>query len=112
MSRPQRGTRAFLLIHAINSFRVFSPTGLIYRFGTCVPGLPTPPTELVSTPKVTLMITNNLDEIKAAIQKLSGPDRQTLQAWLATTSSGTDDHSSAYDADILYDRVSEPAEAY
>jgi Uma2 family endonuclease len=55
---------------------------------------------------------NNLDEIKAAIQNLSGPDRQTLQAWLAMTASGADDYSSAYDADVLYDRVSEPAEAY
>jgi Uma2 family endonuclease len=55
---------------------------------------------------------NNLDEIKAAIQNLSGPDRQTLQAWLAMTAPGADDYSSAYDADVLYDRVSEPAEAY
>jgi Uma2 family endonuclease len=54
------------------------------------------------------MTMNNLDEIKAAIQKLSGSDRRTLQAWLATTSSGADDH----DADILYDRVAEPAKVY
>jgi Uma2 family endonuclease len=58
------------------------------------------------------MTMNNLDEIKAAIQKLSGPDRQTLLAWLATTSSGAGNHYSAYDADILYDRVAEPAKVY
>jgi hypothetical protein len=58
------------------------------------------------------MTMNNLDEIKAAIQKLPGPDRQTLRAWLATASSGADNHSSAYDADILYDRVAEPAKVY
>lgn len=58
------------------------------------------------------MTMNNLDEIKAAIQKLSGPDRQTLHSWLATTSPGADDHSSAHDADVLYDRVAEPAKVY
>jgi Uma2 family endonuclease len=56
------------------------------------------------------MTMNNLDEIKAAIQKLPGPDQQTLQVWLATSSSGADDHS--YDAALLYDRVAEPAIAY
>jgi Uma2 family endonuclease len=58
------------------------------------------------------MTMNNLDEIKAAIQKLSGSDQQTLQSWLATTSSGADDHSSVYDAALLDDRVAEPAMAY
>jgi Uma2 family endonuclease len=58
------------------------------------------------------MTMNNLDEIKAAIRELPEPDRQTLQAWLATTSSGADDHSSADDTAILYDRVAEPAKAY
>jgi Uma2 family endonuclease len=58
------------------------------------------------------MTMNSLDEIKAAIQKLSGPDRQTLQSWLATISPGADDPSSAYDADVLYDRVAEPAKVY
>jgi Uma2 family endonuclease len=58
------------------------------------------------------MTMNNLDEIKAAIQTLPEPDRQTLRAWLATTSSGDDDHASAYDTDILYDRVAEPANVY
>ena len=58
------------------------------------------------------MTMNNLDEIKAAIQKLSGSDQQTLQAWLATTSSGADDPSSAHDVALLYDRVAEPAIAY
>ena len=58
------------------------------------------------------MTMNNLDEIKAAIQKLSGPDQQTLQAWLATTSSGADNPSPAHDAALLYDRVEEPAMAY
>jgi Uma2 family endonuclease len=58
------------------------------------------------------MTMNTLDEIKAAIQKLSEPDRQTLETWLATTSSGADDHASDYGADILYDRVAEPAKAY
>ena len=58
------------------------------------------------------MTMNNLDEIKAAIQKLSEADQQTLQAWLATTSSGADDHAPDYGADILYDRVAEPAKVY
>jgi Uma2 family endonuclease len=59
------------------------------------------------------MTMNNLDEIKAAIQKLSGPDRRTLQAWLVTTSSGAADQlSDDYDTDILYDRVAEPAKVY
>jgi Uma2 family endonuclease len=58
------------------------------------------------------MTIDNLDEIKAAIQQLSGRDRQTLQAWLARAFSGADDHYSAHDADILYDRVAEPAKVY
>jgi Uma2 family endonuclease len=48
--------------------------------------------------KVTLVTLSNLNEIKAAIQKLSGADRRTLQSWLATALSG--------------DRVAEPATAY
>jgi hypothetical protein len=41
-----------------------------------------------------------------------GPVDLTLQAWLATTSSGARDHAPDYGADILYDRVAEPAKGY
>jgi Uma2 family endonuclease len=55
---------------------------------------------------------DNVAEIKAAIQKLSAPDRQTLQAWLITTSSDAGGYSSVYHADILHDRIAEPAKVY
>jgi len=58
------------------------------------------------------MTTSHLDQIKSAIQQLSAQERQTLQAWLGTGSSGADDNSFSYDRDMVLDRVAEPAAAY
>jgi len=50
------------------------------------------------------MAMNSLDDIKAAIQRLTEQERQTLRSWLVANFS--------YDPDVLGDRVAEPAVAY
>jgi Uma2 family endonuclease len=57
-----------------------------------------------STTWVTHMTMNSLDDIKAAIQRLTAQERQTLQSWLVA--------SFSYDTDVLGDRIAEPAAAY
>jgi Uma2 family endonuclease len=57
-----------------------------------------------STTWVTHMTMNSLDDIKAAIQRLTAQERQTLQSWLFA--------SFSYDTDVLGDRIAEPAATY
>jgi Uma2 family endonuclease len=58
------------------------------------------------------MTTNDLEQIKAAIQRLSARQRETLQAWLATYPCNADDHPAGADRHLLADHVAEPAAAY
>src|SRR5258708_587359 len=57
-----------------------------------------------SITRVTHMAMNSLDDIKAAIQRLTEQERQGLRSWLVANLS--------YDTDVLGDRVAEPAVAY
>src|SRR5882762_4044636 len=50
------------------------------------------------------MAMHSLDDIKAAIQRLTVLERHTLESWLIA--------SFSYDTDVLVDHVAEPAVAY
>ncbi len=58
------------------------------------------------------MALNCLDDIKAAIQQLSAPERHRLQSWLAASFSYETDSSDSHPAGSLSDHVAEPAVLY